>query len=242
MKKHQTVQKATGGQIKELASALVEAIPSNITIDDAQYWIGKKGKLAKEVRKIFADKNQYADLIQDWQDFYYDVFGIKADFSNLVIPEKRKGFDRLIVVAQGVTPQYLYDKCDGLFKVWKWTDKNLDEIVVSDRTAKNGAYAIWVRDRVEADEELRNLSANQLKKQGMPGITLEERLIYELKYFKETGKHLDIKNWTLCLGSRYSDGFVPSAFWSGDCGEMSVGGCHSGDAGGGYGRAREAVS
>ena len=48
------------------------------------------------------------------------------------------------------------------------------------------------------------------------GITLEERLLLEIEYFKKTGKHLDVENWTLCSGSRYQDGYVPSAYWDGD--------------------------
>jgi hypothetical protein len=154
----------------------------------------------------------YASVIVDWQNFYRDI-GIKTDFSNLRIPEKLQGFDRLIVVAQGMTPQRLYDKCKELFSCWKWTDENLDKIVTSDRSAKDSAYAAWFRDRVEADDELKSLSANALKEKSVAGVTLEERLVYELKYFKETGKHLDIENVTLCTGSRYSDGGVPFVDW-----------------------------
>ena len=69
--------------------------------------------------------------------------------------------------------------------------------MTSERTAKNGPYAIRVRDRVEADEELKNRSARDLQQQGILGITIEEREIFELKYFTETGQHLDIVNWTL---------------------------------------------
>ena len=152
-------------------------------------------------------------LLVDWQNFYNELFGIETDFSDLQIPEKQEGFDRLIIVAKEMTPQLLYDKCKELFLCWKWTNKNLDKIVKSERIAKNGAYAIWVRNRVEADEELKNLSADDLKKKNISGITLEERLIHELKYFKETGKHLDRDNITLCAGSRYSDGDVPDVYW-----------------------------
>ncbi|MCX6739928.1 MAG: hypothetical protein NTZ49_01720 [Candidatus Parcubacteria bacterium] len=155
-------------------------------------------------------EKKLADMIADWQIFYREVFGQEVDFSGLKIPERRKGFDRLIILAQGMTPQRLYDKCKQLFPTWKWTEKDLDEIVTSDRTAKDGAYAIWVRDRVEADKELKNLSANALKEKKINGITLEERFVYELTYFRECGRHLDGQNVTLCSGSRYSDGDVPS--------------------------------
>jgi len=121
----------------------------------------------------------------------------------------------LIIVAQGMTPQRLFDKCTQKFSSWKYTDRNLDKIIRSDRTSKDGAYAVWVRDRVEADEENKNLSAEQVKQQGIAGITLEERLLYELKFFKETGNHLDISNWTLCSGSRVSDSDVPGVDWDG---------------------------
>ncbi len=172
----------------------------------------------QQLRAFLKHTNPFGvvDSIKDWQDFYRDTFGVEVDFSDLKIPDKQEGFDRLIIVAGGMTPQRLYDKCKELFPCWKWADKNLDEIVNSERTAENGAYAIWFRDQVEADEELKNLSANDLKEQGITCITLEERLLYELKYFKETGRHLDIHNVTLCSGSRDSDGYVPHVCWSYD--------------------------
>ena len=196
---NQTVRMATPGQIKDVISAVVESI---------------------EVKKIFSVVSPYTDLLADWQNFYRDVFGLELDFSNLSIPEKRAGFDRLLIIAQGMTPQRLYDKCKELFPCWKWTEKSLDEIVKSRRTSKDSAYAVWLRERVEADEELKNLSAEQLDEADVPGVTLEERLVYELKFFKKTGKHLDIVNITLCSGSRYGDGYVPRVGWSD--GKMNV--------------------
>jgi hypothetical protein len=154
------------------------------------------------------------EALIDWSKFYRNVFGLKLKFNGtLFVPNHKPGFDRLLVIAQGMTPQRLFDKCKELFPATKYTDRNLDEIVTSDRTSKNGHYAIWVRDRQEADEENKNLSADFLKERGTPEITLEERELYELKFFKETGDHLDKVNRTLCPGSRYSDGSVPNANW-----------------------------
>lgn len=152
------------------------------------------------------------ELIYRWEEFYREL-GIDCDFSNMRIPKDPGGFGRVIIMAQGITPQSGYDLCAKNFLCWKCRDKNLDEVIVSDRTTKSGAYAIRVRDRDEADEEQKNLSANYLKEQNIPSITLEEREIYELKFFKETGKHLDIENVTLCAGSRYDNGNVPSMNW-----------------------------
>lgn len=179
------------------------------------------------------------DPITDWQNFYSDVFNLKwTDITDVQIPAKQDGFDRLIIVVQGMTPQKLYDKCRELFPCWKWTDKDLDKITQSERTADKGHYAIWIRNRVEVDEELKNMSVNQLKAENIPGITLEERLLYELKYFKETEKHLDIEKITLCAGSRYSDGIVPDVDWYND--ELRVH-WYLSDSRGGVLRARRVV-
>ena len=169
----------------------------------------------EQVQAFLEHKNPFAtvDYVKDWQDFYKEVFGIDVALSEIKIPRKEKGFNRLIIVAQGMTPQKLFDKCKELFPCWKWTDRNFNDITTSERMSKNGAYAVWFRDNVEADKDLKNLSANDLKEKNIVGITLEERLLFELKYFKETAKHLDIENITLCSGSRYSDGGIPRVGW-----------------------------
>lgn len=177
------------------------------------------------VQAVVEHRNPFEkpDYITDWQNFYQEVFGMKVDFSKLRISEKRKDFNRLIIVAKGMTPQKLFDKCKELFLSWKWTSKSLDEAVShSDRTAEKESYTIWIRDRVEADRELKNLSANALKERKLAGITLEERLLLELKYFKKTKKHLDIQNITLCSGSRSSDGTVPLVRWYSSFDELYV--------------------
>ncbi len=167
------------------------------------------GLTLDHLQSVIEHKNPFPkvdEILLGWKLFYKELFELELDFANLVIPKRKKGFDRLIVVAKGMTPNKLFAKCKELFPVWKYAD-NLDTIT-SDRKADHD-YVIWVRDRVEADEEMKNKSANSLKRDGIIGVTLEERLLYELKFFKETGKHLDIVNWTLCSGSRYSYDFVP---------------------------------
>jgi len=195
--------------------------------------------VAGELQRIIDASGKVLTEITDWQQFYHDLFGLEIDLLGLSVPAKKKGFDRLVIVAQGMTLQRLYDNCVKLCPCWKWTDDDLDKIVQSERTAKDGTYAVWFRDVVEADEELKNLSANDLKEKGIPGITLEERLLMELKYFKETGNHLDIKSWTLCSGSRCSDGRVPGVSWY--SGRLGVDWCRPGGAGGSL-RSRRAVS
>jgi hypothetical protein len=180
-------------------------------------------------------------MLAQWQALYRDP-GITADFTGLKIPAKKRGFDRLIVVPQGIKIQQAYDSCARLFPCWKYTDASLDEIgTVNDRDPSKGSYAIWIRERVEADEEWKNKSADQLKERGILGITLLERLLYEMKFFKETGRHLDVKNVTLCVGSRYRDGHVLSVNFSELGGKVDVDWYHPGFAYGNL-RTREVVS
>jgi hypothetical protein len=162
-------------------------------------------------------------LIAGWEQFYKEVFDLEVDFSRLQIPEHQKDFDRLIIVAQGMTLQHLFGKCKELFPFRDRIDKDNNlNMITSERTANNGPYAVWFRDRVDADKELKNFSANKLKEKSIPGITLEERLLYELKYFNETGEHLDVWTGTLCSGSRnLLLGFVPHVDFHG--GKVYVG-------------------
>jgi len=193
------------------------------------FFAGKKEKLTGEL----------SETIKQWQEFYQETFKITPDFSKLEIPEKREGFDKLLVIAKGMTPQKLFNQCKELFPAVKYTEDDLDKVITSDRHAKKESYAIWIRDRLEADKELKDLSADVIKKQGLVTETLEERLIQELEYFKRTNEHLDKETTTLCAGSRYADGSVPSVHWH--VGHLKVGwnGIVTHDD---HWRAREAVS
>lgn len=109
------------------------------------------------------------------------------------------------------TAQYLFDECKKLFPCYlnSWVDLGQ---IISDR---KGDYTISFKKNIEADEEWKKMSANELKDRRLKFITLEERMLMELEYFKETGQHLDIKNETLCAGSRARDGRVLRVDWHG---------------------------
>lgn len=127
-----------------------------------------------------------------------------------------------VKIRKGQTIEGTLRECQKLFKVWRYTDADLDELVTSDRSSLE-AYEVSFKASVEADESLKSISANDLQKKGIKGITLMERLQLEIDYFRETGKHLDIENWTLCSGSRGSGGRVPYVGWYGDDSAMDVG-------------------
>lgn len=143
--------------------------------------------------------------------FYRDVFEIELDPVSIQVPAYRRGFDRVLVVAEGLTPNRVYAECEKRFTCWRHMG-DLDKAVRgrNDREPTK-TYAIRLRDRVEADRELKNLSAVVLAGRKVAGVTLLERLLLEPWYFWKTGKHLDLENRTLCSGSRYADSTVPGA-------------------------------
>jgi len=152
------------------------------------------------------------DIKSEWAKFYRKFFWINVDFSDVIIPENPGDFTRVIFIPKGLTIAQVVKAMRKRFKVSLYTE-DLDKAVCENDRVANRDYAVRVRERVEADEELKNFSANQLKERGEVVITPPGRLVYEFKYWDETGKHLDVQNWTLCAGSRDSDDHVPFIGW-----------------------------
>ncbi len=180
-----------------------------------------------------------ADWRQEWERFYYEVFGLKVDLSQVEIKDDPGGLGWVVMMAQGLTLNQAYAKCRDRFPCSSVYGDDLDKAVPKNERTAETAYSKRLRNRVEADEENKNLSANTLSKQNMEGNTLLERLLLELWYHWRTGGgHLDLLNWTLCSGSRNRDGSVPYVGWC-EC-RFQVRGCHPGYAFGSI-RTRSAV-
>jgi hypothetical protein len=159
-------------------------------------------------------KKQVVGSMSDWSGVLKDFFrqiedgshtlaSVKAFNNHLSIQEHR-----LITDDGTKKTSELLEVCRKLFPVWSYySDKELDKMFPPVKTSRK------FKNVQEADEDLKNKSANDLEKEGIKGITLRERIIFELEFFKETGEHLDVKNVTLCSGSRDSAGSVPRAYW-----------------------------
>jgi len=182
-----------------------------LTLEQVQMFVEHRNPFAKIVLK---GVDQFAELKASWQIFYQECLGMKVDFSNFSIPKCPGPGWRLLIIAQGILPEQVFQAMKNFFRVWKYSDKSLNDLVVrNERDPKDSSYAIWVRDVREADEVHKNKSANRVKDENLSTETLSERLVHEFKYFRETGKHLDVNNVTLCSGSRFTDGHVPSVHW-----------------------------
>lgn len=152
----------------------------------------------------------------EWTRFYQQVFGITVDLSEVSIPADRGGFGWVVFVAKELTYNRVYARCRELFASSSYYGDDLDSVIIKEkeeRTADNGSYAVRFRNRVEPDDENKNLSANTLAERQTQNITLLEATLMELWYYWRTGGgHLNFVNWGMCAGSRYRDDDVPCVY------------------------------
>lgn len=195
---------------------VVTALFMQMTDAELQYYIGKKEYLREKLREMLNQAGKtdlYAEEREVWRKLYQKYFSLDLNVADVRIPVIPTDGDwRLIIVARGLTMNQVYASMSKAFKCWKYAD-DLDASVTKNARTTAESYAIWVRVGVEPDEKYLGKSANQADPDMKIGMTLLERMLLELVYFDETGKHLDIVGWTRCTGSRHSDGLVPYMFW-----------------------------
>lgn len=159
-----------------------------------------------------------------WQKIYKKWFNMEIDISNLSVPKNynpQKHF--LLVVAKGITMNAVVAAMRKRFKVYLYIEDLDTSVTKNDRTPENGTYLVLFYRNIEADEEFKNMSADNLAKKGHKGITLLERLLLEVCSKTKCKKHLDIDNWTLCSDSRRFVGRVPRVGWHSHDGKLDVG-------------------
>lgn len=165
----------------------------------------------------------FSPALADWEKYYRKIHGLKVDFSGIKIPEAEDNFSWLICRPEKFFAERAFSGGKQLYPRWKYTDKSLDDVLNMSfgRDGKVESYIVRVRPNWEADEDLKNLSVNQIAESKTNTLCLTERLLLgDFLYWKHHG-HLDVDTVTPCSGSRYSDGFVPSVDWRSD--KMRVG-------------------
>jgi hypothetical protein len=233
---------ASLGQLKEVVTTLVQAIPQGLSSNDAQHIIEDKGWLIYEVQKLFAWRRVQehfdveahlakarADMmftdnvrgtafqIEEWAQFYHEVFNLDVHFSTVKIPVRRSGFHRLIVVAQGLTLKHVIEVARKYFLVdledsGRYFSFDEETRGTHDRLPTQ-TYAVWVHDQIDSDAKYDDVRQVALLRRGVKCSTLLEHLLYHLKYFTETGKFLDRNDrQTVCDGSRDADGCIVAVF------------------------------
>lgn len=159
----------------------------------------------------------------DWDNFYKThIFGIST--SKIDVPEYdyqghvEGDFSRLIVVAERLYLERIVNVCRKHFEVhFDFPRGYRDCRVESSRKPEHGGYGVWIRDSVNnADNRIKGSvktmreKSLDIKKEGhFNTMTLEERLLFGLKFYLENyGKkgsvpeHLDIDEYgTVCADS-----------------------------------------
>jgi hypothetical protein len=153
-------------------------------------------------------------LKQTWKNIYKNWFDKEINISDIKIPE---GYDPEehfgLIIPGNLTMNEIVVAMRKEFNVVLYQEDLDMEVDKNDRPT-NKSYAVLFKNNIESDEDLKNISVNQLIGHGVKGITLKERLLMEIFYFEKTGEHLDIDNVTLCSGSCDSDGLVPGVDWN----------------------------
>ena len=193
--------------------------------DEAKALLQNKAALGTKIKAaltpVFAmDADPYAEQRTYWKTFYQKHPGLVVDFSLIPIPEKPSdGEWRLIFIQKGLTMNQIAEALrklliahDPAWKLWQYAD-DLDKVVTHNIRTSAQSYAIWVRVDQESDEEFRGQSTRQADSDMLIGVTLLEHLVHRMVYLVETRQHLDHEGFTLCSGSRNSDGSVPDAHW-----------------------------
>lgn len=216
-------------------------------------------KPAEEKRIGAAEANDLRQLAE-WDKFYREVYGIQNSglitvpcvaegemvfpYPAVRFPSHRAGFNWILPMIRGLTWDHIVDEGSEAFNIsprdfMEW----VRAIAHDDRDPdRDGAYVLRLRDRVEADEELKGLSASMLWAQNMKGCTAKEHILLGRWFqWKTNGKHLDTSTTTLCSGSRSSGGRVPNVDWNPVNGRLRVGWHHPDDRDGIL-RTRQVVS
>lgn len=246
MGKHGNVlrEQVAPGKLKELFTLGAQAMPSSLSLKEIDLLLGeKKGLAAKAIRaavfRVLGSQNpfQFAiplDCLEDimgWRKLQRDLFGAETDFI-FRMPRKRKGAGQLVVRFPGITALAIWEKCQETFPCGlghgmggeKWTEVSLEDLT-SARTAEAGAYGVWLIDRMpyEELEAFKKPFASTVRDDKnseeslLGGITLEERLLYELKYYREYGHHASMEDsMNVCLGSQFIGGSKPTVSISKD--------------------------
>lgn len=240
---------ATDGQKDDIRTTVLHATSTmlqSMTFAEAESIQSDKSVLNNAITRAlepFIRTKSVQYWFDQWSRFYQEVFGLECDYSELRAPASQEGFGWLVAADHRISTQQAFEKCLERFGAWKYYSDSLDKAIpTNDRSEKNGDYAVWFRDRVEADEEHKSKSANSIWTAALTGCTVRERLLLELFYeWKNPGKHLDLQNITICTGSRYSDGDVPDVLWSSDGRRGVVVSAVDPGSANGYWRCREVV-
>lgn len=247
---HEKFLEEVAGQTGEVMKPLLQAVLEADT-PTRQHWVGQDSVLLARARLALTPHEvltalgrlDFSHQLEIWQWVFWRLGRKEPKLADIRLPNVGPGY-WLIIQTPEVLLNQLWIGQRALYPCASAYGDDLESQLdwkFEKRSARrDGAYAVAVRARQEADEEYANRSADWLKEQGVAAITLPERISLEPFFWLISGgRHLDTQSDTYCTSSRVSDGGVPYVY----CvdGELRVGWYPPGDASVVL-RAREVVS
>ncbi len=234
-----------------MKKTLVGEVPGNVLgmMADLNLKLLHGSKTPQQLEKFLKGENpfeglDYSIIFADYEKYFWKIHGLKTDFAGIRVPEADDNdFPWFVCRPKNFFAERAYSGGKKLYPRWKYTDKSLD-VALDLSFGRDGEiepYITRFRANWEADENLANLSANQVLEKGINTACLTERLILGDFLYWKFKRQLDVEKITLCAGSRCSGGGVPSVDWRGRFGELRVDWYDPGGSGGGL-RSRSAVS
>jgi hypothetical protein len=162
--------------------------------------------ILEEVPTVVIDS---VNSVQVWNNLYKKQFSVNVNFSGVKIPDKPEGNWRIIYIAKGLTVQQVYDSWNFNKEISYINDLSLFQ----NKRNSDKDYAVWIRDEVYPDPEKIHKPIKEVDPEMATGITLLEMMLFQTKYFSETGKYLGEMNATLCSGSRYPSEYDNTLIW-----------------------------
>lgn len=195
------------------------------TLSDVCFKIGK-GVITPDHLKRFANKqNPFVvetidSQIVFWTGLYAVVFEIdaKQDLLKLNWPEPDQNFWDAPMV-KGITETGALNalKRWNKFSAGSYYDDPSAAIQENDRHPSRGTYGVRFRADPEGDKDQGNISASRHMELGTKGNTILEAEVLEPMYFlKSGGNHLNQETVNHAIGSRFSGGLIPDAYWLGE--------------------------
>lgn len=164
------------------------------------------------------------ELAQEWESFWKIEYGVKADFAGLPIPRQPLGYKARFClmnekVAQSAEFFFQSDKVAYGGKVWKFTDKSLDDVEMTHK--HTGTFGFWVADEQEAPDGCLgketatpiNLHTVAVRELGWTTETVPMRQLHGRVHWKQRGAHLDKSVVTFCSDSALPGVNVPVVYF-----------------------------
>lgn len=218
-------------QVAKLIARIAENLPE-MDENVMQGWIESPKGLQKVLREALCPPQQAIQQPLTWPEAMekaYQLLGLHNEFTRFLT--ESDGFKEVegcwtLTMVKGLTYSHLVKAYKAAGVTLELFGVDLEKAINPEEeqrdSNRDGSYLVSFKSNIEADPENANQSAHQRKQQNCKDTTLADRLLLGLVYFLMSGNHLDIKNITLCPGSRNHVGLVPSVDFHADDGKVLV--------------------